>query len=428
MQQQLQQQMLLQQQQQPIVIGGMEFSREDDIGNMEKLTQLFGQVFYTQVLNPGNPQVEEAWRGLQSDVWSIAKMAHEVPALALAVAMVLYNYFWWQGPHTTEVNTEAAYQAATLMHTGAQHAGCYDRRVNGFDFFVRQCHMRFRYIMLLAGETGRYLVLQRRDLAAGAKVMTMLQGYFQEMQRLPNAEFVSASSPYNVNFNVDYFPAAVARHGPVWQNPTVDLPLAKFLEDNYPVFRAELDAVLANGNTFLEMDEKTRNAETQFGPRGDDWLTAYMFRKGKAIEDVCKHVPKTCALLATRPEIAKCEGGGSGAGLLRMRPGGRLKPHFGNAPRLSVHLGLRVPAGEISMSVGNVAAARWREGKALVFDDTFIHQVRHNGIEPRYVLNAWICHPCDPYDGKGAGEQVPEYCHGEPGAMEKLGLQAFPRT
>ena len=36
-------------------------------------------------------------------------------------------------------------------------------------------------------------------------------------------------------------------------------------------------------------------------------------------------------------------------GPLRMRPGGRLKPHFGGAPRLSAHLALVVPDGELDV-------------------------------------------------------------------------------
>merc|ERR1719433_1385176 len=151
-----------------------------------------------------------------------------------------------------------------------------------------------------------------------------------------------------------------------------------------------------------------------------------MYRKGEAIPEVCAHAPKTCALLATRAEIANCRMGGSGAGFLRMRPGGRLKPHFGNAPRLSVHLGLIVPPGEIRMSVG-YESIRWEEGKVIVFDDTFIHQVTHNGVEPRFVMNVWMCHPCDASDGKAPGEGVPEFCEGEPGAMSRLGLAPLPR-
>merc|ERR1739845_125938 len=138
-----------------------------------------------------------------------------------------------------------------------------------------------------------------------------------------------------------------------------------------------------------------------------------MFRNAQSMPSVCAHAPKTCALLASRPEVANCHMGGSGAGFLRMRPGGRLKPHFGNAPRLSAHLALIVPPGEIRMSVG-YESVRWQEGRVIVFDDTYIHSVTHNGDEPRYVLNVWMCHPCDLTNGRrhGAADQLPEFCEG----------------
>lgn len=408
----------------PLVIGGIEFSRVDDIDNMEKLSNLFGQVFYTKVLAPKDASVEDAWLSLSSDIWSLAAHANQVPALALSVAMCLYNYFWWEGPHSFEPDVRAGWQAAELMYLAVRHARCNDPSLPHIDFYIQQCHLRWRYLLMLAGEVGRNLVLNRRDLLSGVRVMLRLRGFFQELRQLPNSGLLHGEIPHEVNFNGDYYPGAVARQGPVWQDPMRDLPVAAFLEANYHTIRGELDAILAS-DAFGGLDAITRNAETQFGPRGDDWMTAYMFRKGEAIPSVCAHAPKTCALLATRHEIAGCKLGGSGAGFLRMRPGGRLKPHFGNAPRLSVHLGLIVPEGEIRMQVGH-ETVRWQEGKVLVFDDTFIHQVVHNGVEPRYVMNLWMCHPCDPEDGKAPGERIPAYCDGPPGAMAQLGLQPLP--
>jgi len=411
----------------PLIIGGMEFSREDDIENMEKLSNVFGQVFYSMILGGNDPAGKEAWQGLANDIGQLAEYAAQVPALALPVAMCLYNYFWWEGPDTLEPNIAAAHLASELMSKAVVHARCNDPSLPAMDFFINQCHLRWRYLMMITGEVARYLVIQRRDIVRGARVLAQLNLYFQELRKIAAGEMMQGTSPYQVNFNMDYYPGSVAVQGPVWRNPLQDVPIASFLEANFPTIRGEIDAILAKGSTFRDLDEQTRNAETQFGPRGDDWMTAYMFRKGEAIDSVCQHAPKTCALLSTRPEIANCKMGGSGAGFLRMSPGGRLKPHFGNAPRLSVHLGLIVPPGEIRMSVG-YESVTWEEGKVIVFDDTFIHQVVHNGNEPRFVMNVWMCHPCDPSDGKLPGEGVPAYCDGAPGQMTRLGLMPLPRA
>lgn len=414
-----------QQQLEPIVIGGTEFSRTDDIENMEKLSNLFGQVFYSTVLSPEDGGMQEMWRSLSSDIWGLADYAAQVPALSLSVAMCLYNYFWWEGPESSEPNLVAGRKAADLMYSAVVFARCNDPQLPGMEYFIQQCHLRWRYLLMLAGEVGRHFIVQRRDVASGREVLRQLRYYTEELRRLPLGGLISGITPHEVNFNSDYYPSAVARQGPIWENPLQALPVAAFLEANYATIRGELDALLAAPGVFDSLNAQTRNAETQFGPRGDDWLTAYMYRKGEPIEEVCQHAPKTCALLASRPEIANCKMGGSGAGFLRMRPGGRLKPHFGNAPRLSVHLGLIVPDGEIRMNVG-YSSTRWEEGKVIVFDDTFIHQVVHNGVEPRFVMNLWMCHPCDPYDGKAPAEAVPAYCEGPPGMLTQLGLQPLP--
>ena len=203
--------------------------------------------------------------------------------------------------------------------------------------------------------------------------------------------------------NRDFFPASVVRQGPIWRNARQELPLVSFLEENFKIIQKELLQLLNDG-LFFHLSQLTRNAEPQFGPRDDDWLTTYLVRAAHFNEEVCSRTPETCALLQRRPELAECHSPLSGSGFLRMRPGGRLKPHFGGAPRLSVHLPLLVPDGEIFMSVG-YEKVRWVEGEVITFDDTFIHRVTHNGQEPRYVLNVWMCHPCDAAD-------IPEYCEG----------------
>lgn len=253
------------------------------------------------------------------------------------------------------------------------------------------------------------------DLKGATEVLQASQRYFQVMRQLP--AFGEHAGPllsaHGICLNSDYFPASVVRQGPIWKNPLRDVPIAVFLEANFDAIRSELSSLLADGNTFSMLNQATRSAEPQFGPRDDDWVTNYLVRNTLFSDWVCPYAPKTCDLLRQRHEITECHSGLSGAGFLRMRPGGRLKPHFGGAPRLSAHLALIVPDGELYMNVGS-ETVRWEEGKVIVFDDTFIHSVTQNANEPRYVLNVWMCHPCDPTNGRvvnGEGE-LPDFCHG----------------
>mgnify|MGYP002413632544 CR=1 FL=1 len=75
-----------------------------------------------------------------------------------------------------------------------------------------------------------------------------------------------------------------------------------------------------------------------------------------------------------------------------MRPGGRLKPHYGNGPRLTTHLGLIVPPGPV-MDVGP-EIFRWHEGRTNVFDDTYVHRVAPDRSASPYILLLSMCPPC----------------------------------
>ena len=66
--------------------------------------------------------------------------------------------------------------------------------------------------------------------------------------------------------------------------------------------------------------------------------------------------------------------------------GSRLQPHCGPTnTRLRIHVGLAVPDGA-AMRVGNETRAWVEGGESLIFDDSFEHEVWHNGTEDRYVL------------------------------------------
>merc|ERR1712118_288802 len=75
-----------------------------------------------------------------------------------------------------------------------------------------------------------------------------------------------------------------------------------------------------------------------------------------------------------------------------LQPGAYLRPHFGSHGRLAAPLGIAVPKGCCSLSVG-VQQTAWEEGKLTVFDDSFVHEARNIGNEPRLVLGIFFVHP-----------------------------------
>lgn len=92
--------------------------------------------------------------------------------------------------------------------------------------------------------------------------------------------------------------------------------------------------------------------------------------------------------------------------VLRLRPGTHIKPHCGTTNRrLIMHFALR-GSEDVEFRVGDDDAPSgdpkggWRtyrgDGNALVFDDSFEHEVRHGGAADRFVLLIVLSHPQAP--------------------------------
>lgn len=75
-----------------------------------------------------------------------------------------------------------------------------------------------------------------------------------------------------------------------------------------------------------------------------------------------------------------------------MYPGTHVHAHTGPTNcRLRAHLGLLVPEG-LHLRVGETNQS-WAEGRVIVFDDSWEHEVWHEGDSPRLILIVDVWHP-----------------------------------
>ena len=75
-----------------------------------------------------------------------------------------------------------------------------------------------------------------------------------------------------------------------------------------------------------------------------------------------------------------------------LSPGSRLRPHCGSTnARLTAHFGVRVPPG--AQIRAGAETRTWTEGDCIVFDDSFEHEVWHDGDDDRVVLICDLWHP-----------------------------------
>jgi aspartyl/asparaginyl beta-hydroxylase (cupin superfamily) len=167
------------------------------------------------------------------------------------------------------------------------------------------------------------------------------------------------------------------------------VPWIAELEAAYPVIRAELagllDAKIAFTPYALGADASYR--QKKFGlEEGSDRWSIYDLHD-PAAESKC---PKTIELLHRlfRGEL----GEPVTAQFSALRAGAHIPPHCGiSNVFLTAHLGLIVPQG-CRIRVGNEQRS-WSEGRGLVFDDSFEHEVWNESGSMRIVFIARFYHP-----------------------------------
>ncbi|XP_060569648.1 aspartyl/asparaginyl beta-hydroxylase-like [Ruditapes philippinarum] len=155
------------------------------------------------------------------------------------------------------------------------------------------------------------------------------------------------------------------------------------LENNWKIIRDEGLAQLdQKTGAFIPEEENLRET--------GDWKQFTLYQRGNKDENNCKRAPKTCALIDQIPEAKGCTRGQVKFSV--MHPGVHVWPHTGPTNcRLRAHLGLKIPEGP-RIRVGDEIRT-WKEGKFIIIDDSFEHEVWHDGTELRLILIVDFWHP-----------------------------------
>jgi len=233
-----------------------------------------------------------------------------------------------------------------------------------------------------------------RQLASAARALRAAMATFDALKAVPYyAHYgdVGWRSPLDVALNDELYPRTF---GPVW--PSERVPYATFLEENFATFRADLEGILSEDGLFEHLRSLDRNAEgiAVWPPDTRGHVELVDFREDPPFKAACRTARASCALLASRPEISGCPR--AAAFFVRLDPGAWLKPHLGNMRRLAAHLGLVIPDGPVELNVGPSRGLRWEEGRAVVWDDTHLHDARHSGFNgTRFILQTFFCLPCE---------------------------------
>lgn len=151
------------------------------------------------------------------------------------------------------------------------------------------------------------------------------------------------------------------------------------LERNWPQIQREYLAVATDPQNLPDIREISMEQAPFIAPKR--W-TFYPFRLyGVQLHNQLKACPVTASTLAQIPNCTT-------AFFSVLRPGAQIVPHRGAFKGyLRLHLGVVVPSPPQSCGLRlNNTTYHWQEGKALVFDDTYIHDAFNDAASDRVVL------------------------------------------
>ena len=171
---------------------------------------------------------------------------------------------------------------------------------------------------------------------------------------------------------------------PFWD--AAEVPGARALEASYAVIRKELEGL-------LKTKASTRQAFVEYKSdslKAGEWTDFQLFAGCRRDVANCTKCPKSAAVIAAQPLFNELLCGAHF--FSRLTPGTHIGAHCGPSNlRLRCHLALKVPSG-CRIRVGDEVRT-WTEGECCIFDDSFEHEVWHEGSSDRVVLICDLWHP-----------------------------------
>lgn len=163
-------------------------------------------------------------------------------------------------------------------------------------------------------------------------------------------------------------------------------PWSYKLEANWKLIREELDDVMEFADVLPNFDDISPR---QKKIAGDNlWKTYFFYAFGFKAQKNCDRCPETTKLLNQIPGLKV-------AFFSILAPGKHIPEHYGKHKGIiRYHLALKVPQARENCWIRVADQVRhWEEGKSLIFDDTFPHEVRNDTDEYRVVLFLDIARP-----------------------------------
>ena len=176
--------------------------------------------------------------------------------------------------------------------------------------------------------------------------------------------------------------AIVSKQSLVQDRPVHDpgkFPFLTPIEANWRLIDSELNALLLDRQKLPPFHKIS--PDQKYISKGDSWKVFLLYGFGIPSARNCAKCPETSRLLRTVPGLQS-------AWFSILAPRYHIKPHRGITKTvLRAHLGLKIPdrAEDCFMQVDG-STVTWQQGKCVVFDDFYRHEVWNNTEQERVVL------------------------------------------
>lgn len=266
---------------------------------------------------------------------------------------------------------------------------------------TRAAHAFYQTVTARAGNPESLSAELRAEVRRAQRESARFTGSYEShlLAALNNAGFDPATSSRRFSQSLDLL---FGKKQIYLQSPTAfyypELPHRQFYERSEfpwlaefeartPEIRDELQGVLRDGSAFSPYVQTDPNRPRRdYGSLIDnpDWGAFYLIKFGEVVTEAVRRCPRTFEALESVP-LTDAPGRTPAVLFSLLRPGVRIPPHTGHTnARLICHLPLIVPPG-CGLRVGN-ETRQWREGEALIFDDSIEHEAWNNSGELRVVL------------------------------------------
>jgi beta-hydroxylase len=171
--------------------------------------------------------------------------------------------------------------------------------------------------------------------------------------------------------------SSIIPDAPVYDSHT--FPWVREIEADWRLVREELDQIMSYRDQMPSFHEIIKEVSTI--TTDNDWKTFFLMGVGLETSENARRCPNTIKVLKKIPGVTT-------AMFSILSPGKHIPPHRGPyAGVLRLHLGLLVPEprARCRIRIGNQCYA-WEEGRCIIFDDTYNHEVWNDTDGHRVVL------------------------------------------